>query len=62
MKYRRLKGTNDGGPICANAPDAFTLKSASKITLQPGEEKEEVLIYLKKISGLNSIHIVMIRI
>ena len=30
MQYRRLKGTNDGGPICANAPDAFTLKSASK--------------------------------
>lgn len=48
MKYRRLKGTNDGGPICANAPDAFTLKSASKITLQPGEEKEEVLIYFEE--------------
>ena len=48
MKYRRLKGTNDGGPICANAPDAFALKSASKITLQPGEEKEEVLIYFEE--------------
>ena len=36
------------GPICANAPDAFTLKSASKITLQPGEEKEEVLIYFEE--------------
>lgn len=48
MKYRRLEGAHDGGPICADAPDAFTLKSASKITLQPGEEKEEVLIYFEE--------------
>lgn len=48
MKYRRLEGAPDGGPICADAPDAFTLKSASKITLQPGEEKEEVLIYFEE--------------
>ena len=31
-----------------HTPDAFTLKSASKITLQPGEEKEEVLIYFEE--------------
>ena len=48
MKYRRLEGAPDGGPICADAPDAFTLKSASKITLQPCEEKEEVLIYFEE--------------
>lgn len=48
MKYRRLEGTNDGGPVCADSPDAFTLKSTSKITLQPGEEKEEVLIYFEE--------------
>lgn len=48
MKYRRLEGAHDGGPICADAPDAFTLKSTSKITLQPGEEKEEVLIYFEE--------------
>ncbi len=48
MKYRRLEGAHDGGPICADAPDAFTLKSASKITLQPGEEKEEVFVYFEE--------------
>ena len=39
MKYRRLKGTNDGGPVCANAPDAFTLKSASKSYITAGRGK-----------------------
>ena len=45
MSYRRVRGKNDGGAYCVDVPDTFTLKGATRVTLQPGEEKEIVLIY-----------------
>lgn len=45
MSYRRVLGKNDGGAHCVDVPDAFTLKGSTRVTLQPGEEKEIVLIY-----------------
>ena len=40
MSYRRVLGKNDGGAHCVDVPDAFTLKGSTRVTLQPGEEKE----------------------